>query len=255
MDYCELLFFSRYSSCPFSQEIFRTCASSELIVICNGNGTFYYDNTKQKIGQNDIILIPKDVKYRFVLNTESEYFLAGFNSSCVEMFNKPILYNTKGQKTINTLLCSIDSELKGHQYKRGCMITFLFNMLILCILRLEKALDSKRDIEEENFGYILNFLDIQSQNGIKIEKIAEMSGLSYHRFRHKFKDITGLSPQQYIIKKRILFAEKMLKTTDYCTSAIAKACGFNSVPQFITCFSKLNGTTPIKYRKQHRTPQ
>lgn len=252
MTYCELLYFTRYSSGQIRQEVLRTCSSFELIYVIDGSGRIYFDDKCQKIEQNDIVIIPPNVQFRVESDGSSEYFIAGYNNPIHHSYPQPVVFKNCGTHTVKMLLKIILSELNGKRYQRRKMLNLLFNELIILILRQDMPHDLKKNIEEDNFFFILNFLNAQSQNGISIEDAANMSGLSYHRFRHKFKEVTGISPQQYIIKRRIRFAKKLLQTTSYSTSSIAKACGFNSVPQFITCFSKQEGITPDKYRKQFK---
>lgn len=230
----------------------RTCPSFELIYFINGSGRIYYVDKCQKIEQTDIVIIPPNVQFRLETDGSGEYFIAGYNSPIHHAYSQPVVFKNHGTRTVRLLMNIILSELNGKRYQRRKMLNLLFNMLIIFVIRQEMPHDLKKTVEEDNFYFILNFLNAQSQNGISIEDAAKLSGLSYHRFRHKFKDITGISPQQYIIRRRILFAKKLLKTTSYSTSSIAKACGFNSVPQFITCFSKQEGITPDKYRKQFK---
>lgn len=255
MDYCELLFFAKYTSGPFNQEVFRTCTCYELLYISKGSGTFYFEGRVQNVFDDNIILIPPNSKFRFVTESSGEYFISGFTYPNQVSYDKPLIYNGKGTQRVRFILNLMYKELKDRSFCRKIMLNLLFNVLTINLLRLQNSGESKKIAEQDNFDFIIHFLDAQSQNCINIEEIAKMSGLSYHRFRHKFKEITGTSPQQYIIKKRITFAEKLLKNTSYNTSAIAKACGFNSVPQFITCFNKQEGITPVRYRKQFRNKQ
>lgn len=250
MSCCELLYFAKCSSNPFCQDIFRTCAYPEIIYVKSGTGVLFYDGGKYNVGKCHLIVIPSNVKYRFDVPSDSECYVSGFRCDNVKLFSKPTVLSGKEIRSAGLIIRLMEQELKKCRFNRRQMLNLLFNILILNIVRFGKASEPKKVFEKDNFDFIINFLDAQSQNKINIEKISELSGLSYHRFRHKFKEIVGVSPQQYIIGKRIAFAERLLKTTSYNTASIAKACGFNSVPQFITCFSKIKGKTPTKFRKE-----
>jgi AraC-like DNA-binding protein len=212
----------------------------------------YFDGNKCHVEPDEIIILPPNANYRFDCDGNGEYIFIGFSACNYDFQNAPAIFNDSEQHNIVHLLDLMSDEFEGHRLHRKHMLNLLLNATLITFCRLSKADDAKKEIEADNFNYILHFLDMQSQNGIDIDEIAKMSGLSYHRFRHKFKELTSISPQQYIIRQRLNFAKKMLETTHYTTMSIAEACGFHSVPQFITCFSKQEGLTPVKYRKKYQ---
>jgi AraC-like DNA-binding protein len=253
LNYCDLLYLAKCSMGPISQNIMRSSACFELIYVKSGNvcGTLYFEGGLHHIEANQVIVLPSDVNYRFDFVGTGECIFIGFCGCNHDFHNAPAVYYDNEQHVVSHLLDLMVNEFVGQNYHRKQMINLLLNTALITICRISKSADIKKEVEADNFNYILHFMDAQSQNGIDIEEIAKMSGLSYHRFRHRFKELTGISPQQYIIKQRLNFARRLLITTSYSTSSIATACGFHSVPQFITCFSRQEGLTPVKYRKKH----
>jgi AraC-like DNA-binding protein len=252
MSHCNFLYFTCFQDRPISQSIIRTGLNYELIYVKRGSkiSTIYFDGGMHNIDSNDIIVIPPNAKYRFDCDADFECYCIGYSSHITSLQKTPYIFQDTDDKTVLKQLEMIKAELEGQSFKRKIMINLLLSMVLITILRFIQPLDEKKTTEEENFTYIVNLMDSQSQNGIDINEVSKMSGLSYHRFRHKFKEYTEISPQQYIIKQRIAFAKRLLQTTNYSTSLIATASGFHSVPQFITCFSKQENLTPVKYRKK-----
>jgi AraC family transcriptional activator of pobA len=167
------------------------------------------------------------------------------------MFQEFIVASDGGTISVSSLLQAMRKEFEARNSHRKDMLNLLLNTILILTTRLAGFSDEKKETEQDNFNFIIHYLNSKSHIGIDIEETAKMSGLSYHRFRHRFKELTGTSPQQYIIIQRINFAKKMLESTKYNTTSIALACGFHSVPQFITCFNKQEGQTPVKYRRQY----
>lgn len=97
---------------------------------------------------------------------------------------------------------------------------------------------------------ILEYIDSNSQTDIDFELLARQHGYSHDRFRHLFKDKTGLSPNAYLIKQRIEHAKQLLKSTHMSLTDIAYDCGFNGSSQFSNTFKKHTGTTPNLYRTE-----
>lgn len=255
MNCCDLLYFAKYSPGPVNQNIFRLSLFYELIYIKSGckTGRIFFDGGEQDIESNDAILLPPNVKYRFECGGKCDCIFIGFSNFDYDFHNMPVIFKGCSKSGVGSLIDSLCLEFEGNKYNRKKMLNLLLNTVMITLCRTLKSSEPKKNIEADNFDYILNFMNAHSHNGINIEEVSKMSGLSYHRFRHRFKEINGISPQQYIIKQRLNYAKKMLESTNYTTSLIAEACDFHSVPQFITYFNKQEGMTPVKYRKMHAT--
>ncbi len=64
-----------------------------------------------------------------------------------------------------------------------------------------------------------------------------------------FKREIGVSFSDYVLSKRLIKAEKLLKTTNEKIIEIALECGFNSISYFNRAFKNKNGISPSDYRK------
>jgi len=81
-----------------------------------------------------------------------------------------------------------------------------------------------------------------------VKKYAEQLNISYDYFRHKFKEMTGLSPQEYITNKKLESAAIMLSSTFFSCSEIAEKCGFSNSAQFSKMFKEKYNMSPKQYR-------
>jgi len=61
----------------------------------------------------------------------------------------------------------------------------------------------------------------------------------------------GLSTINYINKKRMEKAKKLLSTMDTTISDIARQTGFYNISYFSKMFKKYTGLTPSEYRNSH----
>ena len=82
--------------------------------------------------------------------------------------------------------------------------------------------------------------------------LAKELGYNPDYFSHVFKKTFGISPQKYIINKRVSAAKHMLLTTDKPVSEIALSCGFIDPLYFTRIFSKELGMAPSMFRQSFR---
>lgn len=83
------------------------------------------------------------------------------------------------------------------------------------------------------------------------EELARAVNLSPSRFRHLFKDATGLSLKQYLKLLRMRKAKDLLETTLLSIKQIMSIIGVQDRSHFIRDFKRAYGFTPTQYREQH----
>lgn len=95
---------------------------------------------------------------------------------------------------------------------------------------------------------VQTYIEHNYAENISIQRLADEHYLSVHYLSHNFKELTGYSPQQYILMNRLACAKELLINTDSPVGDIAFKSGFNDVNNFIRIFKKNTGITPSKYR-------
>ncbi|MEM0969978.1 MAG: AraC family transcriptional regulator, partial [Verrucomicrobiota bacterium] len=74
-------------------------------------------------------------------------------------------------------------------------------------------------------------------------------GMSHRHFDRRFKEDTGLTPNQFLGRSRIQNACHLLQTTDTPIAQIALDLGFCDQSAFTAQFRRRMGQTPLRYRK------
>jgi transcriptional regulator GlxA family with amidase domain len=80
-------------------------------------------------------------------------------------------------------------------------------------------------------------------------ELAGLVNLSESRFRHFFKQETGLTPAQFLRARRIEKAEVLLRTTFLTIKQVSTKVGLKSGSQLVREFRKVYGVTPTTYRR------
>ena len=98
---------------------------------------------------------------------------------------------------------------------------------------------------------IIEQLRPEGNNASSINRLAKANGMSHRQLNRRFKEATGLTPQQFMMRSRIEQACEELRETDRPLSDIAYELGFCDQSAFTAQFRKRMALTPKKYREQY----
>jgi transcriptional regulator GlxA family with amidase domain len=85
---------------------------------------------------------------------------------------------------------------------------------------------------------------------LSIRELGRLAGTSERQMERNFKTYFGISPQQYIIRTRLMAACRRLAVTDENLAEIAFACGFSKPSAFAFYFRRELGMTPSEFRRR-----
>ena len=106
-------------------------------------------------------------------------------------------------------------------------------------------------IKNENISTLLpaiKYIEKHLNEKISVHDLAQQNGYSPEYFSALFKKIFQVSPQQYIIDKRITLAKHLLLSTSLPISEIALACGYADPLYFSRIFTKQTLFSPSVFR-------
>lgn len=98
--------------------------------------------------------------------------------------------------------------------------------------------------------FILILESSYSESDISIEKLSETIGISRVHLYRKIKDITGLTPVDYLRNFRLAKAVELLGQHRHTISEIAYQTGFSSPAYFSKCFRDVFNMTPSEYSEK-----
>jgi AraC family transcriptional regulator len=83
---------------------------------------------------------------------------------------------------------------------------------------------------------------------ISIETLAELAALSPFHFSRVFKQTTGMTPLQFVIRERMLQAQQLIRETSRSLIEIALEVGYTSPSHFAQVFRRTVGMAPTQFR-------
>lgn len=102
----------------------------------------------------------------------------------------------------------------------------------------------------KRFQPVFNYITQNLSKNISIDDLAAIANLSRYYFIRAFKEETGYTPHEYIIRARINTANFFLSSSSLSLSEITYRCGFSSESAFSNTFKSMTGFTPLQYRKK-----
>lgn len=98
---------------------------------------------------------------------------------------------------------------------------------------------------------VLEYIEQQYAQPITLQELANVARMNPKYFCRVFKELSGQTPMEYVIRYRIEQAAAMLTATEMPMMDIAMECGFNNFSYFIRTFKRLRGETPKQYRQNN----
>ena len=94
----------------------------------------------------------------------------------------------------------------------------------------------------------IDYIEDNLQNDIDLASCAKSCGYSQYHFLRLFKYATGITPADYIRKRRIAESAKQIAENDAYLSELAFRYGFNSKENFSRAFKAEHHILPSEYR-------
>lgn len=95
------------------------------------------------------------------------------------------------------------------------------------------------------------FVDAHLQEGVTIERLAELANLGVWTFTKHFRNSVGVSPYEYVIQRKIQRAVRMLTNSARPIKQIAVDCGFSDQAHLTRALKTREGVTPAQLRRSN----
>jgi len=130
---------------------------------------------------------------------------------------------------------------------------FFEEILMSCCIKL-LVLITKNTIEHvpsasSAMDRAINYINSNIFRDMTVDEICAEIHISKYHFCRKFKETTGMTVMNYILKTRIVLAKNLLLHEKCSITDISNRCGFSSISYFCRTFKAEIGMTPLEFRK------
>ncbi|MGX7670826.1 GlxA family transcriptional regulator [Plantactinospora sp. DSM 117369] len=101
---------------------------------------------------------------------------------------------------------------------------------------------------------VLRWMQDNAAKDLTLDDIATHAGMSTRTLNRRFREQTGTTPLQWLLRIRIRQAQYLLEATDHPIDRIAAQVGFGSPTAFRDRFKRIAGTSPHAYRAAFQKP-
>ena len=155
---------------------------------------------------------------------------------------------TYNEERIEALKAKLGEMLKTRRFYYSKNLKETASILEELAERLE-AEEAESYIKAEAYGiYAVNHIQAHFSERVSIEELASQIGISRGYLTRLVKDITGMSPKQYLINVRMVAAADYLKEGAMSIGEIAEACGYEDPLALSKAFRRHYGISPTEYR-------
>jgi len=157
--------------------------------------------------------------------------------------NKPVIFYDKviNDQFLFQELYALSRQYYNSENEMESRLLFALKQLVTKYANDTVATDNKNKLFQA-------FLEENDLEKFSLENTALKFGLDKFKFLRLFKQQTGLTPNNYIILKRIEKCKQLLQTQDDLLD-IAIQTGFYDATHLCKYFKKITGITPLAYRQ------
>lgn len=159
------------------------------------------------------------------------------------LLSDPLLYNVG-----TALKTEVETPgLGGHLYVDSLITTLSAHLLRhYCVQKLSQGMVSG-GLPKSKLRQVLEYIDAHLYQDLTLTELAAIAQISPNYFATQFKQSTGQSPHQFVIRQRIERAKELLVAEKGAIADVAYQVGFAHQSHFTRHFKRLVGVTPKQF--------
>lgn len=214
-----------------------------------GGTTFKVGKTTTYLHRGDVIYLPKNLSYSQETSGETVIAIHFINHD-PQMQNNIEVFHFDDFEELNRIVTKMYQiwEEKKPGYKTLCT-SLLYKLLYeMCRTQQQQEINVRSAAGKltRSIDYIHTYY---KDSHISISYLAELSSVSDTYFRRLFKELYGVSPNQYITNLKMEYASQLLQSKLYNVTEVSDKVGYNSVKYFERVFKQHYGHTPSEFMR------
>lgn len=237
----------------------HTHSCTELFFITGGHGVFHVENNSFPIAVNDVVVVNANVPHTEQSQQSGplSYIALGVDhmEAPKEFGGCTMIHLTAQQSQINACLDLLVQEARERSDGWCEICQDLLDVFLRRLARYQDlsltATAAAGKLNRE-CQMVRRYIDNHFKENIRLDDLAALAHINKYYLSHSFQKEFGISPISYLISRRIQESRYLLSDTDHTLSQIAHILSFSSLSYFSQSFRRLEGISPMEYRRQCR---
>lgn len=176
----------------------------------------------------------------------------GMNADSIEIADRFQLRDAVIEHIGWALKGEIDSRAGGRLIQDSLGVALAARLLHRHNVRSLPIRSSQGGLSAEVLKQILSYIDDNLSLKLSLAKISDIAGVSASHLQTLFRNATGRSVHQYVLRRRIEHAQILLRDGDLSISQVALASGFSHQSHLARHMRRILGSAPTTVRKSTR---
>lgn len=241
--------------------------SYEIMLFKSGNVDYFINDVAYHLEPGDLTLVcPNDLHGLFIRD-ETPYeripvhigqiYTETFSTEITDLFscfhqtgsNRVYHLSRSERKLFEEYALHILHSINQRGFGYDVRIRAYVSLLLLLVNQVSMIHPPKSDdISPPIIKDAMNYVTVHLTDPLSVQTISDALNISRSRLSHLFKEFTGTSLWNYVIVRRIQYAQILLQNGSSITNACYN-CGFNDYAHFSKVFTSIVGMPPGKYMK------
>lgn len=256
----------KHTPIPIDMLQMHTHNRHEIYLLLSGTRRYLIRDGIYDVHAGDLVVVPKNELHRTVAQQGSgfERYLVYFSDSETALVrsaagndafeallqSRCMTLAPEHMEQIRQLLREMEQESAAEDPFSEAMLSAKLTELLILIMRWGNAKGNTPDKSTGRIQKVTQYITEHYAEPITLHDAARIACLEPSYFCRQFKLYTGVGFSEYLIYVRIKAAEKLLLDTPLPVTQIAERCGFSGSNYFRDVFRRINGISPLQYRKQ-----
>ena len=231
-------------------------------------------NILKKLSGGDLVLIPPGVHHHAIIHDPQvpyrRFVFWISRQYCEKLMSESVDYAyifqqatsfkqycfslaPSGFHLLNSRMLRLLEETHSDRYGRDTSIHLCICDIVLTLNRIiyDEKNKLQKDEESSLFENVINYIDTNIEQPLTLDEIAGKFFVSRFYVAHLFKNTLGISPHQYILKRRLSLCRDAIVSGDAITD-IYERYGFRDYSSFFKAFKKEYGSSPKEYQNLYK---
>ncbi len=242
----------------------------EIYFFLSGHNRIVVEGLDMKLSRGDVLIFPPGVMHRNIhLDAEVPYerfymyatrdFLNAVSTTDYDIpgtlkkmtGNEHFSFHIE-EEELEKLIDFADRIIEGSDLQKPAeklINRYQFTTLLIQALSMMTSLEAMPQSDySKGMGELIRYINLHATEPLSLDDLAGIYHVSKFYLLREFKNYTGITVHQYLIIRRILISQEMIRHGEKPKEACFK-CGFMDYSSYYRAFRARVGMSPEQYRK------